>query len=166
MLHFTSREGEWLSCLWWQVCPTRVIAWCVRFISSRFFYGTNGIIIEALVHLLCLFIFPFFISLSLLSLFKNYNEERREKKKRPWTHIETPTTILSVSLKRSLQNESNDINKVHQRWTSELYLSSKINESLAVFEWQVWYTRVTICDFSWFYWIRLVEIFLIVTIIS
>jgi hypothetical protein len=54
---------------------------------------------------------------SLSYLFTKYNRERgeRENKKRPWSHIKAPITILSIPSEKPRRDKFNDTKKSHQR---------------------------------------------------
>jgi len=68
------------------------------------------------------------------------------------------TTPL-VSLKRSQWYESNNTRKIHKQWLELATRAVQRQVSPDTFRWLMWFTSFTVCDFFWWHWICLVEIF-------
>jgi hypothetical protein len=64
-----------------------------------------------------------------------------------------------VSLKRSQWYESNNTRKIHKQWLELATRAVQRQVSPDTFRWLMWFTSFTVCDFFWWHWICLVEIF-------
>lgn len=112
----------------------------------------------------------FFLFLCFLSppcnLWKKMRDNKVKKIKRSQWRIKTPVMTQLVPLERSRWDESSDIKEGHQWWLKYTTQAVRRQISPNIFDWLVWPTPVTVYNLPWCRWIRPVDIFPTISVVS